>query len=448
MRSQFTRRQALQFGAGALGATAAAGSLAACGSGSGGGGGSSMSLWNFYGPDPAGSTSSDWIEGLAEDWNADHDVQLDLRYMPNKQYMDGTTLQTAFTSGEGPDLFFISPGDFLRYANGGALLDLSPAITDEMRSDFTPGSLEARSDGDSVLAVPFSAEPLAMFYSVEAFEKAGLSEGDIPETWDQFLDIAEKLTTPDMFGALMEPAPGYYQNFTWYPFVWQGGQEFFDDSGNPTFDTPAVHAALGFWQDLVENGLAPRQSQGTGANEVYTNLGAGTVAMQQSGIWGIAQMAENMPDFEYGVFHLPTPEGGERVTAVGGWAVAANAAGSNTDAAAEFVTWAYASDEPAQIERLVEWNTSAESNIPCRTSVIDAANEKGAYDDGALRYFVDEVNPTGRPEPRFPPEVYKPISDALQSAMLSGEDPAAAAGRAQEQLEEFISGYDGVPIDY
>lgn len=446
MHPRISRRQSLQLGAGVFGAAAGAAALSSCGAGSGGA--DTISLWNFHGPDPAESAVSDWIQELAADWNAEHDVQVELRYIPNQEYMDGTTLQTAFTSGEGPDLFIISPGDFLRFANGDALLDLSSVISEDIRADFTPGSLEARSADDSILAVPFSAEPLAMFYSVEAFENAGLSEGDIPETWDQFLNIADTLTTDDMFGALMEPAPGYYQNFTWYPFVWQGGQEFFDESGAPTFDTPAVHEALGFWQELVAGGMAPRQSQGTGANEVNTNLGAGTVAMQQSGIWGVAQMAENLPDFEYGVFHLPIPDGGERATDVGGWAMAANKDGKNPEAAAEFIAWAYASDDPAQIERLVNWNAGAKTNLPVRNSVIDAANEQGAYDDGALQFFVDEVNPTGRPEPRFPPEVYKPISDALQNAMLDGEDPSTAAGRAQEQLEEFIDGYDGVPIEY
>ena len=448
MYPRISRRQSFKLGAGALGAAAGAAALSSCGSNSSGSGGDAISLWNFFGPDPEGSEVSTWFETLAKDWNASHDVQLDLRYIPNQTYMDGTTLQTAFTSGEGPDLFVISPGDFLRFGNGDALLDLSSHIPQELRDDFASGNLEARSNGDAVLALPFDAEPLAMFYSVAAFEEAGLSEGDLPETWDQFLDIADKLTTDSRFGALMEPAPGYYQNFTWYPFVWQSGSEFFDDAGNPTFDPPGGHGALQFWQDLVSNGLSPRQAQGTGANEVNANLGAGTVAMQQSGIWGVAQMAQNAPDVEYGIFHLPIPADGQRATDVGGWAMAANAAGKNPEAAAEFIVWAYGSSEPEQIDRLVGWNAGAKSNLPTRQSVVDAANEQGAYSDGALQYFVDEVYPTGRPEPRFPPEVYKPISDALQNCMLNSEAPATAAGRAQEQLENFMSGYDGIPIDY
>ncbi|MDO5661083.1 MAG: sugar ABC transporter substrate-binding protein [Brachybacterium sp.] len=447
MRTHPTRRDAFRLGAGALTATAGVASLAACSNGSGGGS-DTISLWNFFGPSPDGTAVSDWITQLAEDWNASHDVTVELRYIPNQTYMDGTTLQTAFTSGEGPDLFVISPGDFLRFANGGALLDLSDAIPEQIRSDFAPGFLEARSDGDEILAVPFDAEPLAMYYSVEAFEDAGLSEGDIPETWDQFLDIADKLTTDSRFGALVEPAPSYYQNFTWYPFVWQSGQEFFDDSGNPTFDSPGVHAALQFWQDLVGNGLSPRQAQGTGSNEANTNLGAGTVAMQLSGIWSIAQLEQNVPDFEYGVFQLPIPDGGDRVTDVGGWAMAANADGANTEAAAEFIAWAYASDDAEQIDRLVNWNAGAKSNLPTRDSVVDAANDQDAYSEGMLQYFVDEVYPTGRPEPRFPPEVYRPISDAIQNAMMNGEDPETAAARAQEDLEAFIENYNGVPIEY
>jgi hypothetical protein len=37
----------------------------------------------------------------------------------------GSKPQTAFAAGQGPDIFIISPADFLRYYNGGVLVDLS-----------------------------------------------------------------------------------------------------------------------------------------------------------------------------------------------------------------------------------------------------------------------------------------------------------------------------------
>ena len=91
-----------------------------------------------------------------------HDVKVELVYVPNNAYMDGTKLPTAFASGAGPDLFIISPGDFLRYYNGGVLLDLTPFMEQAAQDDFFPGviakphgqrqdlrpPLRGRADGD------------------------------------------------------------------------------------------------------------------------------------------------------------------------------------------------------------------------------------------------------------------------------------------------------------
>jgi multiple sugar transport system substrate-binding protein len=100
--------------------------------------------------------------------------------------------------------------------------------------------------------VPSEVVPLAMFYSIKAFEEAGLSESDIPKTWDQFLEIAHKLTKRDRFGCLFETTPNYYQNFTWYPFMWQGGGDIATPDGkHSAFASPATVQALKFWQDTI-----------------------------------------------------------------------------------------------------------------------------------------------------------------------------------------------------
>jgi hypothetical protein len=39
-----------------------------------------------------------------------------------------------FRRGSGPDIFIISPGDFLRYYNGGVLVDLTPNMEDAAKS--------------------------------------------------------------------------------------------------------------------------------------------------------------------------------------------------------------------------------------------------------------------------------------------------------------------------
>ena len=54
-------------------------------------------------------TQDDWFEEMVASWNAQNERQVELVFVPNTDYMDGTKLPTAFAAGEGPDLFIISP---------------------------------------------------------------------------------------------------------------------------------------------------------------------------------------------------------------------------------------------------------------------------------------------------------------------------------------------------
>ena len=70
----------------------------------------------------------------------------------------------------------------------------------------------------------------------------------------------------------------------------------------------------------------------------------------------------------------------------------------------------------------------------------------GAFEKPALKTFMEQVAPGGRAEPRYTPEVYKAISDAIQATMLGGAVPATAAAEASAKIDAFLSGYKGAPI--
>ena len=90
-----------------------------------------LSFWQFYAPHGISGLQSSWFVDCVAAWNATHDVKVELQYVPNNDYMNGSKLQTAFASGHGPDIFIISPGDFLRYYNGGVLTELTPYMEEE-----------------------------------------------------------------------------------------------------------------------------------------------------------------------------------------------------------------------------------------------------------------------------------------------------------------------------
>jgi multiple sugar transport system substrate-binding protein len=229
--------------------------------------------------------------------------------------------------------------------------------------------------------------------------------------------------------------------------MWMGqGAALTNDQRGSAMDGPGPKAAMKLWQDAINAKVAPRRVQGKGGNDSISNLAAGYCAMQQIGIWAVSEIAEQAKDFRYGVAPLPTPTGGKPATALGGWAMVANAKGRNPDAAAEFVAWALGSMEPDCVERGRQWNTVAKTNLPARRSVQQAAAARGAFDSGPMQVFVRDIAPAGIPEPRYPPEVYRAISDSLQACQLGGVSPDEAVGTAAAQINTFLSGYHGAAI--
>ena len=406
-----------------------------------------LSFWQFYAPARTLSTQSKWFEDCVKGWNATHDVKVELQFVPPQEYFVGSKLQTAFASGQGPDIFIISPGDFLRYYNGGVLVDLTPYMEDAAKKDFFPNVMETRIVDEKIYGVPYDVVPLAMFYSLKAFEEAGLSESDIPKTWDQFLEIARKLTKGDRFGCLFETAAGYYQTFTWYPFMWQGGGDIATPDGkHSAFASPATVQALKFWQDTIQQKVAPRNVLGGGGWDVVANLASGFCAMQNEAMPGVKALRDHAKDFQYGVFPYPLPPNGQQRTVFGGWAFVANAKGKNPEEAAKFCVWAVGSMQDDCIQRVVDWCTKAYCMITPRKSALEKATTEGGYSSAPMKLFKDLTLQTGRSEPRVPPEVYKAVSDTIQACQLDRADPMQAAEKASQRIESFLSGYTGAPL--
>lgn len=432
--------------------------LAACTpSGSGGGAGGALEFWQFYAPAPTGtvqgtstSTQADWFVKNVEAWNKNNDKQVSLTYVPTSNYLAGDKLATQFASGRGPDIFLISSALFLEYYNAGVMLDLTPYLSKDALSDLQAGGVMGPRMADGrVYGIPLESEPVLMYFGHAAFEKAGLSEADVPRTWDQLLDVSDKLTGSGTYGALWETTPGALQNFEWQPFMWQGGSDAVRD-GKAVFNSKGTIDALQFWQDSINRGIAPRTVKNGSSGDILGNLASGYTAMQQMVSSVISILNENAPNFEYGTFKLPVPQGGEYWTTSGGWAAVVNKNGKDPEAAAKFVSWLFASTDQDGIERMADWVTVAKNgDIATRASVNEYARSQGYFDDPNLKYVLEEVVGDGtrvRGEPRYPAPIFKAISDAIQGSMLNGTPPADAAGAAQQTIETFLKGYQGGEI--
>ncbi|WP_419995980.1 ABC transporter substrate-binding protein [Streptomyces boninensis] len=441
-----SRRRFIGGAAGVAAAAAAVPLLSGCG-GSANASGKKLTFWNFYAPqkspDPAVNAQAKWVTDLVKEWNDTHEVKIELIFVPGQEYNAGYKLPSSFAAGNGPDIWLLSPGDFLRYHNGGVLQDLTPHLDKGVIEDYGD-NLNSRMVDGKVYALPMEVEPLAIFFDEAGWEKAGLSEGDIPKTWDELLDIGDKLTTKTRAGLAFETDPGYYQNFTWYPWLWQGGGNVIDGDGNAAFDSKAARQALALWQDAVRHGIAPRNNPAAG--DVISAFKGGNVGMWMHGIWNVSSFKAYAPKYKYGFFKLPIPPGGKYTTALGGWSFCANAKGNNPEQAAEFCAWALGKMDDKCIDRMVKWCTGVKSDVAPRKTVLDRATQKGGYDSWAMKKFKDEIAPGARAEPRYPPVVYKAVSDAIQGTMLAGKGVDSEVERAAQSLEAYMKSYKGASL--
>ena len=97
------------------------------------------------------------------------------------------------------------------------------------------------------------------------------------------------------------------------------------------------------------------------------------------------------------------------------------------------------------IQRDVDWCKTYRTVSP-RKSALEKGTTEGGYSSAPMKLFKDVIFPTGRSEPRVPPEVYKAVSDTIQACQLGGADPKQAAEEGSQRIESFLSGYTGAPL--
>jgi multiple sugar transport system substrate-binding protein len=386
-----------------------------------------VTFWYFH-----TGHEEEFMVSLADAYNKlNPDVVIKPEQIPQAEYMNGTKLTTAFASNKGPDVFLISPGDFLKYVNSGIAMDLTPYFTKPIRDDFLPSSLDAVTVNGSIRAVPFEIELLGLYYDKDILKAAGIEP---PKTWDELVAATKKLTTATRPGLILPADQGYYQNFVWYPFLWQTGANVVDVKNKKgSFEGKGVESALKLWGDLFNAGAA-KKLNGQPTDPLVAD---GTAPMQVVGTWVIANLERDYATKNIGVVPLPIPTDGKNATCAGGWKFMVNSKSANRDAAAKFIMWALAQN----VEKPLEWCTQVKFAYSPRKSVIEAG--KDIYNKGLRSTFTKDIYPTAIGEPRYPAEVVTIVGDALQSVIFSNTDPKAAAATANDKINKYLKTFKG-----
>jgi multiple sugar transport system substrate-binding protein len=384
-----------------------------------------LKFWSFH----TGS-EAEFIEQVVKLYNEKHDdIKIEHSVVNQSDYIT-TLIPTAYANGEAPDILYVEPSTFTKYAEKGMLADLTPYFSEELKNDILPSALNAVTYRGKIYALPFEMEILGLFYNADMLEEAGITP---PTTWNDLYEAAKKLTTEDVYGLVLPVEKSGYTLFNWWPFMWMNGADVLsEDSTTCTVDTPEMAEALDFWGRFFKEGLSPNSLQ-IGPWDIG-NIGTGIAAMQICGTYCISSIENNYPDVNIQVAPLPAPEGKQSYTVAGGQKLAVNAQSENIDAATGFIFWLYGDMNDTSLAS--QWLTEAKFAYPARKSIIDA--NKDIFQKGLRKTFT-EFYDTAIPEPSYTAEITDALSDMLQNVMFGGMSGVDAAKAAHKTISEYLN---------
>jgi len=337
---------------------------------------------------------------------------------------------TALRSGAPPDLIEVQHGWVPEYAQAGLVLPLDDILRD--RDDYFPAALDYVSWNGKLWAIPYRIETHALIYNKGAFKAAGLDPDKPPQTWDELVAAAKKLTGKtadgkDQYGFAVTGG-GEFGNtiFRSLPFIWMnGGSIVSDDLTKAIVNQPPAVAAVKFYTDFVANKLSPPstlQNDGIANRQLFI---AGTVAMYQSGQFDIDSIRKGNPTIDIGVGMIPHPDGKQTAAIIGGWSFVIPKDVKNPGDAKKLIQFLA---EPANMGFFTD-------TFPARKSAMDLPR----FQDPILASFKAML-PYGRKTP--PAKNWQQLTqaffDGLQSIMLGDANPQEAMDAAAEQIEPLL----------
>jgi len=216
-------------------------------------------------------------------------------------------LGQAFAGSTPPDVFYIDAARFADYASVGALEPYADKVTN--LDDFYPNLRQTFTYDGKVYCVPKDFSTLALEINTDLWQKAGLTDADIPTNWDQLTAAAQKIKAKGIVPLAMGDTRDRVGAF----LVQNGGWWTSADGKQATADTPQNEAALTYVQGLLKDGLVkfPKQLDAGWAGEAF---GKGKAAMAIEGNWVKGAMKADFPGIKYTVHELPAGPTGTKGT--------------------------------------------------------------------------------------------------------------------------------------
>ncbi len=364
---------------------------------------------------------------LVKEFNAQNNgIKIEYRLI---QFDDVVTeAMRAYATGQAPDIIAVDNPEHALFSSRGAFLDLTDMIKGSQvikPENYFPGPLKSVEWDGKYYGIPKATNTIALYYNKDMFKAKGLDPNKPPQTWDELVEDARKLTDPakNVYGLAFSAKANEEGTFQFLPWAQMAG------GGYEHINSDGAVKALTTWKTIMDEKLASPDTLTRGQWDSTGTFNSGNAAMAISGPWELDRMMKEAK-FDWGVALLPVPQdGAERSSAMGdfNWAVFAS------------------TKHPAEAFKALEFFASQDDKmfknygqLPARSDItIPETGEK--LKDEALKVFIEQLKyakPRG-PHPQWP-KISKAIQDAIQAALTGQMSPKDALDQAADKIKAVL----------
>lgn len=371
-------------------------------------------IWDYFETDAQKEMMTDLIDEFnskQDDYEASH------VYVPFADYQKQLTL--GISSGDLPDLVILDGTSMASFISLDLFSDISDA--DINWDAYMDGPMESSMLDGKHYGIPFASNTTALFYNKDIFDEANVEYPNEDTTWEEFQEIAKKVTGNGVTGfgnAAINTDEGTFQNLQW--IYTAGGSYEEPQEGTEAFE---------LMQDMIDEGSWSKESINWGQSDVNNNFKAGNLAMQQNGPWQLPNIESDAPDLNFGVTTLPklNSESDQATSILGGENMGVVKKDDN-EGAIEFLKF-YDQDE-VMIDAMKKYGS-----FPPKTQ---AAQDSYWTEDDVQKMFIKQMEtaiPRG-PSPKWP-SYSTALQTAVQETMTNNKDAKDAAKSAQAAVDEI-----------
>jgi ABC-type glycerol-3-phosphate transport system substrate-binding protein len=125
-----------------------------------------------------------------EDTNSAN-LDLSITYTKKQESTYQQSLIEAFASGNGPDLFFITPDMVQKFSNFTYKIPYASYSEKTFRDAFIDGASSYLAS-DGIIAFPVIVDPMVLYYNKDIFSSEGIVSP--PKYWDELFNLSGSLT--------------------------------------------------------------------------------------------------------------------------------------------------------------------------------------------------------------------------------------------------------------